>query len=112
MCFQSSEKHTKNCSKSETSAVLTTTVKKNKQQYKYFTDFVKRVSKLKPQNYWSIIEYKQDIQIYFTDPEYLISKYQIYVDISLVFSFQIYGWFSNDDHQLYKDCKITILNIP
>ena len=108
MCFQSSEKHTKNCSKSETSAVLTTTVK----QYKYFTDFVKRVSKLKPQNYWSIIEYKQDIQIYFTDPEYLISKYQIYVDISLVFSFQIYGWFSNDDHQLYKDCKITFLNIP
>ena len=64
-----------------------------------------RVSKLKLQNFWSIIKDEQDIQIYFTEPEYLISKYQIYVDISLAFSIQIYGWLLNDDHQLYKIAK-------
>ena len=63
-------------------------------------DFVKTVSQLKLQNYWSIIQNEQDIQIYFTEPEYLLLKYQIYVDISLAFSIQIYGWFLNDDHQL------------
>ena len=41
----------------------------------------------------------------------LIPNYQIYVDISLAFSIQIYGWFLNDDHQLYKDCKRTFSNI-
>ena len=70
-----------------------------------------RVSKLKLQNFWSIIKDEQDIQIYFTEPEYLISKYQIHVDISLAFSIQIYGWLLNDDHQLYKDCKRTFFNI-
>ena len=104
-------RETSSIAKREASAVLTTTVKKNKRQYRDFMDFVKRVSKLKLQNYWSIIENEQDIQIYFTEPEYLISKYQIYVDISLAFSIQIYGWFLNDDHQLYKDCKRTFFNI-
>ena len=37
--------------------------------------------------------------------------YQIYVDISLAFSVQIYGWFLNGDHQLYKDCKRKCFNI-
>ena len=82
------------------SAVLTTTVKKKKRQYRDFTDFVKRVSRLKLQNFWSIIEDEQDIEIYFIEPEYLISKYQLYVDISLACSIQIYDWFLNDDHQL------------
>ena len=96
--------------KREASAVITSTIKRNKRQYGDFTDFVKRVSKLKLQNYWSIIENEQDIQIHFTEPEYLISKYQIYVDISLAFSIQINGWFSNGDRQLDKDCKKTFFN--
>ena len=68
---------TSSIAKTEASAVLTTTVKKNKHQYRDFTDFVKRVSKLKLQNYWSITENEQDVQIYFTELEYLILKYEI-----------------------------------
>ena len=104
-------RETSSIAKREASAVLTTTVKKNKGQYRDLTYFVKRVSKLKLQNYWSINENELDIQIYFAEPEHLISKYQIYVDISVAFSIQIYGWFLNDDHQLYKDCKRTFFNI-
>ena len=70
-------RETSSIAKTEASAVLTTTVKKNKHQYRDFTDFVKRVSKLKLQNYWSITENEQDVQIYFTELEYLILKYEI-----------------------------------
>ena len=104
-------RETSSIAKREASVVLTTAVKKNKRQYRDFTDFAKRVSKLKHQNFWSIIEDEQDIQIYFTEPEYLVSKYQLYVNISLAFAIQIYGWFVNNDHQLYKDCKSTFFNI-
>ena len=104
-------RETSSIAKREASAVLTTTVRKNKRLYRDFTDSVKRASKLKLQNYWSIVENEQDIQIYFTELEYLISKYQINVYNSLAFSFQIYGWFLNDDHQLYKYCKSTFFSI-
>ena len=98
----SSEKHTKECSKTQGKKQCSTYYhsKKKKRQYRDFTDFVKRVSRLKLQNFWSIIEDEQDIEIYFIELEYLISKYQLYVDISLACSIQIYDWFLNDDHQL------------
>ena len=104
-------RETSSIAKREASAVLTTTVRQNKRLYRDFTNLVKRASKLKLQNYWSIVENEQDIQIYFTELEYLISKYQINVYNSLAFSFQIYGWFLNDDHQLYKYCKSTFFSI-
>ena len=62
-------KETSSIAKRQASAVLTTTVKKNKRQSRDFPDFVKRVSKLKLQNFWCILEDKQDIRIYFTEPE-------------------------------------------
>ena len=71
----------------------TTTAEKNKREYRDFTGFIERVLKLKLQNYCNITEKDEDIQVYFTESEYLISEYQMYVDISLAFSIQICGCF-------------------
>ena len=76
----------------ERNTMPTTTAEKNKLEYRDFTGFIKSFE-TELQNYWNITEKDEDIQVHFTESEYLISEYQMCVDISLAFSIQIYGWF-------------------
>ena len=82
--------------------------------YKDFNDFVTRINNLKLPK-WSIIHKENSLTTIVFQGEYLVPKFQIFVDCSLGYTLRVFGWLIPIDHILYTNYrrrffKITLSN--
>ena len=79
--------------------------------YKNFFEFVNRIGKLSLGNCWKIKIHDTFASISYVSQEYVLPKFEIYVDNSLSFSLRIFGWMLSDDHELYSIFKRSFENV-
>ena len=71
----------------------------------------KRIVKLSLGNCWEVkIQNNLAILNYVTS-NYVIHKFQIFIDQSLSFSLSVYGWMLTEDHELYVMHNRSLLNV-
>ena len=79
--------------------------------YKSFPEFQQRISKLKLGNSWSIDFSESLVTISSHTDNYLLSKFEIFVDSSLQFTLRVFGWLLTDDHDLYMKYERSFINV-
>ena len=79
--------------------------------YPDFTNFKQHIFKLKLPESWGIVITDSLVTISCLSPEYVLPKYEIFVESSLRFTVTVYGWLLMDDHDLYKKCTRSFSNI-
>ena len=79
--------------------------------YKSFNDFITRISSLKLSSNWVIMNYVDQVVIYFQDNEHKIPKFEIYVNSSLNYNILVYNWHLSSEHELIKRYNGSMQNI-
>ena len=79
--------------------------------YKSFADFQQRISKLKLGNSWHIDLSESLVTISSHNNDYLLPKFEIFVDPSLRFSLRDFGWMLTEDHDLYGKYERSFANV-
>ena len=79
--------------------------------YKSFPEFQQRISKLKLGDSWQIDMSEFLVTIASNIEDYLLPKYEIFVEPSLKFSLRVFGWMLTDDHDLYGKYERSLTNV-
>ena len=79
--------------------------------YNSFTEFQKRISKLKLEDCWNIDCTDSLVTVSSNDSNYVLPKFEIFVEPSLQFSLRVFGWMLTDDHDLYRKHENSLLNV-
>ena len=84
--------------------------------YKDFFDFRKRVSNLSPGETWKVqwIESYSDKKLChatFKISDYVLPKFEIFVEDSLYFTIRVFAWMLMDSHELYTKYQRSFLNV-
>ena len=79
--------------------------------YPDFTNFKQRIFKLQLPESWSIVFTDSLVTISCLSPEYILPKFEIFIESSLRFTVRVYGWLLMDDHDLYKKHTRSFSNI-
>ena len=78
--------------------------------YKHFTDFVKKVQKMKLHKWEVKFDDTKVTLKHFIEP-YIIPKYEPIIDDSLAFTCVVFGWIVPDDNDIYKRYKRSMRKI-
>ena len=89
---------------------VTKSNKKTGPAYKSFSEFSKKVQKLKL-NRWTVSIEQTTVNFKFTTLNLLIPKLEIAVNDSLECTIMIFGWILPDDHYIYKKYYRSVRNI-
>ena len=84
------------------------------QFYKDFNDFSSRLHKLKLNNCWKINQTSSNtdvIKLSYQELQFLLPKFEIFIDSTLAYTIRIYGWLLPDDHFLYTNYCRSFLNV-
>ena len=79
--------------------------------YKSFTEFKQRISKLRLEDSWRIDLSESLVTISSHINDYLLPKFEIFVDSSLHFSLRVFGWMLTKDHDLYEKYERSFANV-
>ena len=79
--------------------------------YKSFAEFQQRISRLKLGDSWHIDFSKSLVTISCHNDDYLLPKFEIFVDPSLQFSLRVFGWMLTEDHDLYGKYERSFANV-
>lgn len=69
--------------------------------YQSFSEFARRISTLSLQSSWNIITTENTVTMTYKESEFILPKFEIFVDHLLKYFIRIYGWMLNEDHNLY-----------
>ena len=70
--------------------------------YNDFNDFTNRIVKLSLSSCWEFRIQNTSAVITCVSSEYLIPKFEIFVDQSLSFTLRTFGWMLSEEHELYS----------
>ncbi len=79
--------------------------------YKSFPECQQLISKLKLGDSWHIDLSESLATISSHIDEYLLPKFEIFVDPSLQFSLGVFGWMLTEDHDLYGKYERSLANV-
>ena len=79
--------------------------------YQSFTEFQSRLLKLKLPNLWKIKSEDTLIIVSQSMPEFIIPKFEIYIEPLLQFTLRIYGWMLTNNHEIYSKHNRSFKNI-
>ena len=79
--------------------------------YPDFTNFKQRIFKLKLPESWGIVITDSLVTISCLSPQYILPKFEIFIERSLRFTIRVYGRLLMDDHDLYKKHNRSFSNI-
>lgn len=80
--------------------------------YKDFSDFKNRVLKLSLGDIWKVETVAENlVYAIFKTQEYVLPKFEIFVEDSLLFTVRVFGWMLPEDHEVYKKYGRSFFNM-
>ena len=79
--------------------------------YKSLAEFLQRIGKLKLGACWHIESSESLVTISSYSSEYLLPKFEIFVECSLRFSIRVFGWMLTEDHDIYDKYERSFANV-
>ena len=79
--------------------------------YKDFNEFTHRIVKLSLDNCWEVKLQNNLAILNYVTANYVMPKFQIFIEQSLSFSLRVYGWMLTEDHELYVMHNRSFLNV-